>query len=521
MGDLWKWIVIFCAGLVILGLIPRLQSTLNNIVASSTMEKSVKTDLKMEEPSLVANGSSSQVETPPSSTLVMQEGTLLCVCPPTLNVTASDGFTINISVINVSALGAYEFKLRYDSIIISATEVNPGDLFPKDSLVIMREIDSANGIVRFATCAPLGSSFVAYGNGTLATVRFHAISSGNCTLNLYDSMLVHGPRDGGHIAHRVIDAQVWCKIYEHETAAYLDAPTHVQPGSSCLITGVAVDKGICNETDVSLQLLIDGNVVNSTTASTLTTGSSINLTYAFVPTEERIYNLTAWVKPVPNEEYTQDNLAPANVVVRTQIRVPQDYATIQEAIDNAVSGETISVSSGEYHEHLGIDKSLTLLGESCNTTIIDGSNETKVIVVIQASHVKISGFTIRNGGGGILLDHSNSSVVTNSFVTKTLDGLSLLFSYNCTIGFDTMKDNERGLFLGDSDNNTIQHNDFINNTKQASTVDSQNSWDNGAQGNYWSDYRGTDTDGDGIGNTPYVIDADNNDNYPLMTQNLD
>jgi nitrous oxidase accessory protein NosD len=84
-----------------------------------------------------------------------------------------------------------------------------------------------------------------------------------------------------------------------------------------------------------------------------------------------------------------------------------------------------------------------------------------------------------------------------------------------------MKDNERGLFLGDSDNNTIQHNDFINNTKQASTVDSQSSWDNGAQGNYWSDYRGTDTDGDGIGNTPYVIDADNNDNYPLMTQKLD
>ena len=45
---------------------------------------------------------------------------------------------------------------------------------------------------------------------------------------------------------------------------------------------------------------------------------------------------------------------------------------------------------------------------------------------------------------------------------------------------------------------------------------SVNVWDNGSNGNYWSDYTGDDAGGDGIGDTPYVIDENNQDRYPLM-----
>jgi len=55
--------------------------------------------------------------------------------------------------------------------------------------------------------------------------------------------------------------------------------------------------------------------------------------------------------------------------------------------------------------------------------------------------------------------------------------------------------------------NTLYRNNFINNTKQVEIgfLDHADQWDNGKEGNYWSDYNGTDADGDGIGDTPYVM----------------
>ena len=69
-------------------------------------------------------------------------------------------------------------------------------------------------------------------------------------------------------------------------------------------------------------------------------------------------------------------------------------------------------------------------------------------------------------------------------------------------------------------NNTIYHNDFVNNGLQVLADGSANYWDNGysSGGNYWSDYNGADADHDSIGDTPYIIDANNTDHYPLMTQ---
>ena len=85
------------------------------------------------------------------------------------------------------------------------------------------------------------------------------------------------------------------------------------------------------------------------------------------------------------------------------IVVPDDYTTIQEAIDNAAEGDTIYVKKGIYHENIGIAKPISLIGEDRNSTIIDGapSEGYRVPVSIKCDRVNISGFTLRYGYAGI------------------------------------------------------------------------------------------------------------------------
>lgn len=61
----------------------------------------------------------------------------------------------------------------------------------------------------------------------------------------------------------------------------------------------------------------------------------------------------------------------------------------------------------------------------------------------------------------------------------------------------------------------VSRNNFVGNARQARD-DGAGFWDDGRRGNYWSDYTGTDQDGDGFGDTPYVIDADSQDNHPYV-----
>jgi len=72
-----------------------------------------------------------------------------------------------------------------------------------------------------------------------------------------------------------------------------------------------------------------------------------------------------------------------------------NYTNIQDAIDDAISGDTIFVfdDSSPYYENLVINKSIQLLGESKETTVVNG-NDSGDVITISVDYVIISGFTI-------------------------------------------------------------------------------------------------------------------------------
>jgi parallel beta-helix repeat protein len=283
------------------------------------------------------------------------------------------------------------------------------------------------------------------------------------------------------------------------------------------------------------------------------------------------------------------------------IIVPDDYLTIQGAINHANEGDTIYVKAGIYYENVVVNKSLILMGEGKETRI-DGYRR-EVVVWVRAENVTIEGFTIRNGGdnySGILLSSSENNVVdnliidnwcgiesenttynviANNTITNNVNGIAgQLWSNNTIIG-NSITDNLLGIWIGynsmrniiafndirnhwdagismsesyqnliignsilfnnhgnysagiailNSEYNRILHNNMVNKGKQVKLLGNEiNIWDDGypSGGNYWSDYNGSDlhngpyqnlAGSDGIGDTPYVINAENEDEYPLI-----
>ena len=97
------------------------------------------------------------------------------------------------------------------------------------------------------------------------------------------------------------------------------------------------------------------------------------------------------------ELWKMENFLPGD---RKILTIPDDYPTIQAAVSAASPGDTISVRKGVYKENIIISKSLILQGEDRENTIIDGGGSSSV-AHITASHVVVSGITVRNGKYGI------------------------------------------------------------------------------------------------------------------------
>jgi parallel beta-helix repeat protein len=154
------------------------------------------------------------------------------------------------------------------------------------------------------------------------------------------------------------------------------------------------------------------------------------------------------------------------------------YKKIQNAVDHVYDGWCVFVKNGLYKEHVVINKSIQIIGENKEKTIIDGENLGQV-VTISKPEVIMSGFTIQNSGNlpfdaGIktLSLHSNATIKDMIFQNNEI-GLFLNYAYSSESGVSSWNkitnnifhDNHQGLYIHWSDHNEIKGNIFYNNMK--------------------------------------------------------
>ena len=168
-----------------------------------------------------------------------------------------------------------------------------------------------------------------------------------------------------------------------------------------------------------------------------------------------------------------------------------NYTSIQDAINDASEGDTVFVfdDSSPYNERIKISKSINLIGENRETTVINGTKYKDVVFINRVDRVKISGFTIQNSGdlhhyfSGIKLNGSSFCIISNNILRNNSEGINIgnnyLMSpdlricrrnvisnnifYNNYIEWGGYLERGCGIEIGYAFNTRITQNTFVNN----------------------------------------------------------
>ncbi|MEM4703553.1 MAG: NosD domain-containing protein [Candidatus Bathyarchaeia archaeon] len=149
---------------------------------------------------------------------------------------------------------------------------------------------------------------------------------------------------------------------------------------------------------------------------------------------------------------------------------PADFASIQAAINAAANGDTVFVKNGTYYENVVVNKTINLLGEAREATIVDGLQK-EFVFAITAFGVVVDGFTLRNAnqtdstiGFGIIANNTKDCIIRNNLFTLNYYGVKLVSCINVTFE-DNMVDSNPffGSVLENSSNCTVKRNLIHNN----------------------------------------------------------
>jgi parallel beta-helix repeat protein len=207
---------------------------------------------------------------------------------------------------------------------------------------------------------------------------------------------------------------------------------------------------------------------------------------------------------------SNDNVVEANNILYNDYGINLSYSSHNNLTANTMVGNGIFIFGSIINQW--------------NTHVIDANNTVNgKPVLFMKNQMNVT--VLSNAGQIILANCTNIKIQKQEFNQVTV-GLEVGFSSNNIFSHNNISNNLLGIYLYESPDNLIFFNIFINNTIQAYD-NRDNYWNNTYPfgGNYWSDYVGEDkyndknqnkSGSDGIGDAPYDIDPNSQDNYPLI-----
>ena len=149
--------------------------------------------------------------------------------------------------------------------------------------------------------------------------------------------------------------------------------------------------------------------------------------------------------------FTVDSAPPKKDLSLKTTVVPDDYPTIQSAIDNSNEGDTVFVKRGVYKETLTIIKSISLIGEDRNSTVIDANKAQTQVILIHGDNITVANFSLGN---------NSVHTIKNSgdyYSYGEGEGIAVSYSHNVNIINNTIVECPRvGIYLHTSDFKTLE-----------------------------------------------------------------
>jgi len=235
----------------------------------------------------------------------------------------------------------------------------------------------------------------------------------------------------------------------------------------------------------------------------------------YISADGSVYPSTANITSLDNVTYTfTGNINESIAIERTNIIIDGNGYTLNGSAGDLYAGFIVNNIDPQADDNVTI-QNVNVMGFLVGFWFTDTEGN------------QIFGCNITDNIDGIWFVGVWNSTVSGNNIANNSEGIELQsFSSNNTISENNIANNWGvGILHRSGSNNKFYYNYLINNNNQAGVdVQYANIWDDGAgKGNYWSDYEekypnATEIDGSGIWGTPYVINENNQDTYPIVPE---